>query len=159
MPGISLIGKTALITGAGSGIGKACVQEFAAAGARVIAVDRDEISLAKLASGQITTVVADLSDPERFFPENLQVDILINNAGVQHVAPIEEFPIEQADFMLSLMLRTPFYLTQKALPHMYQQGWGRIIGISSIHGHVASAFKSIYVTTKHGLEDYIRQSL
>jgi len=152
MPGISLIGKTALITGAGSGIGKACVQEFAAAGARVIAVDRDEISLAKLASGQITTVVADLSDPERFFPENLQVDILINNAGVQHVAPIEEFPIEQADFMLSLMLRTPFYLTQKVLPHMYQQGWGRIIGISSIHGHVASAFKSIYVTTKHGLE-------
>ena len=152
MPGISLIGKTALITGAGSGIGKACVQEFAAAGARVIAVDRDEISLAKLASGQIATVVADLSDPERFFPENLQVDILINNAGVQHVAPIEEFPIEQADFMLSLMLRTPFYLTQKVLPHMYQQGWGRIIGISSIHGHVASAFKSIYVTNKHGLE-------
>jgi len=152
MPGISLIGKTALITGAGSGIGKACVQEFAAAGARVIAVDRDEISLAKLASGQIATVVADLSDPERFFPENLQVDILINNAGVQHVAPIEEFPIKQADFMLSLMLRTPFYLTQKALPYMYQQGWGRIIGISSIHGHVASAFKSIYVTTKHGLE-------
>ena len=112
MPGISLIGKTALITGAGSGIGKACVQEFAAAGAKVIAVDRDEIALAKLASGQITTVVADLSDPDRFFPDNLAVDILINNAGVQHVSPIEEFPIAQADFMLSLMLRTPFYLTQ-----------------------------------------------
>ena len=152
MSGISLIGKTALITGAGSGIGRACVQEFADAGAKVIAVDRDEIALAKLSSGQITTIVADLSNPEKYFPDNLEVDILINNAGVQHVSPIEEFPLEQADFMLSLMLRTPFYLTQKVLPHMYQSGWGRIIGISSIHGHVASPFKSIYVTTKHGLE-------
>ena len=152
MPGTSLIGKTALITGAGSGIGKACVLEFASAGAKVIAVDRDEIALAKLSSGQVTTVVADLSDPQRYFPDNLEVDILINNAGVQHVSPIEDFPIEQADLMLSLMLRTPFYLTQKVLPHMYKSGWGRIIGISSIHGHVASPFKSIYVTTKHGLE-------
>ncbi|MFZ9442159.1 MAG: 3-hydroxybutyrate dehydrogenase [Candidatus Nanopelagicaceae bacterium] len=152
MSGTSLIGKTALITGAGSGIGKACVQAFATAGAKVIAVDRDEIALAKLASGQVTTVVADLSDPERFFPDNLEIDILINNAGVQHVSPIEEFPMEQADFMLSLMLRTPFYLTKKALPHMYKAGWGRIIGISSIHGHVASPFKSIYVTAKHGME-------
>lgn len=152
MSGISLIGKTALITGAGSGIGKACVQEFTGAGARVIAVDRDEISLAKLTSGQVKTVVADLSDPEKYFPDNLEVDILINNAGVQHVSPIEEFPMAQADFMLSLMLRTPFYLTQKVLPHMYKSGWGRIIGISSIHGHVASPFKSIYVTAKHGLE-------
>lgn len=152
MSGISLIGKTALITGAGSGIGKACVQEFTGAGARVIAVDRDEISLAKLTSGQVKTVVADLSGPEKYFPDNLEVDILINNAGVQHVSPIEEFPMAQADFMLSLMLRTPFYLTQKVLPHMYKSGWGRIIGISSIHGHVASPFKSIYVTAKHGLE-------
>jgi 3-hydroxybutyrate dehydrogenase len=152
MSGTSLIGKTVLITGAGSGIGKACVQTFATAGAKVIAVDRDEIALAKLASGQVRTVVADLSDPERYFPDNLEVDILINNAGVQHVAPIEDFPMEQADFMLSLMLRTPFYLTKKALPHMYKSGWGRIIGISSIHGHVASPFKSIYVTAKHGME-------
>ena len=152
MPGISLIGKTVLITGAGSGIGKACVKEFAEAGAKIIAVDRDEMALAKLASGQIKTLVADLTVPERYFPENLEVDILINNAGVQHVSPIEDFPLEQADLMLSLMLRTPFYLTQKVLPHMYKSKWGRIIGISSIHGHVASPFKSIYVTAKHGLE-------
>jgi 3-hydroxybutyrate dehydrogenase len=152
MSGTSLIGKTALITGAGSGIGKACVQAFATAGAKVIAVDRDEIALAKLASGQVTTVVADLSDPERFFPDNLEIDILINNAGVQHVAPIEEFPLAQADLMFSLMLRTPFYLTQKVLPHMYAKKWGRIIGISSIHGHIASPYKSIYTTVKHGLE-------
>lgn len=152
MPGISLIGKTVLITGAGSGIGKACVKEFADAGAKIIAIDRDEMALAKLASGQIKTLVADLTVPERYFPENLEVDILINNAGVQHVSPIEDFPLEQADLMLSLMLRTPFYLTQKVLPHMYKSKWGRIIGISSIHGHVASPFKSIYVTAKHGLE-------
>jgi 3-hydroxybutyrate dehydrogenase len=152
MSGISLSGKCVFITGAGSGIGKACVRVFADAGAKVIAVDRDEIALAKLASGQISTIVADLSDPERFFPNNLEVDILINNAGVQHVAAIEEFPLEQADLMLSLMLRTPFYLAQKVLPHMYKSGWGRIIGISSIHGHVASPYKSIYVTAKHGLE-------
>jgi 3-hydroxybutyrate dehydrogenase len=80
------------------------------------------------------------------------IDILINNAGVQHVAPIEEFPIAQADLMFSLMLRTPFYLTQKVLPYMYSKKWGRIIGISSIHGHIASPYKSIYTTVKHGLE-------
>jgi len=67
MSGTSLIGKTALITGAGSGIGKACVEEFARAGARIIAVDRDEIALAKLASGQVATVVAELPDPEKKF--------------------------------------------------------------------------------------------
>lgn len=152
MSSTSLIGKTALITGAGSGIGLACVLEFALAGAKVIAVDRDEIALAKIASDQVTTVVADLSKPELFFQNNLEVDILINNAAVQHISPIEDFPMEQADLMFSLMLRTPFYLTQKALPYMYKSGWGRIIGISSIHGHVASPFKSVYVTTKHGLE-------
>jgi len=95
MPGTSRFGKTALITGAASGILKACVEEFVAAGAKIIAVDRDEIALAKLASGQVTTIDADLSDPERFFPNNLEVDILINNAGVQHVAPIEEFPLSR----------------------------------------------------------------
>ena len=72
MSGTSLIGKTALITGAGSGIGKACVEEFARAGARIIAVDRDEIALAKLASGQVATVVADLAEPEKYFPDNLE---------------------------------------------------------------------------------------
>lgn len=148
-----LTGKKALITGAASGIGKSCVIAFAEAGVEVLAVDSNQKTLDELrVEFQVNTKLADLAFPERFFPELLEVDILINNAGVQHVAPIEEFPLAQADLMFSLMLRTPFYLTQKVLPHMYAKKWGRIIGISSIHGHIASPFKSIYTTVKHGLE-------
>ena len=148
-----LIGKRVLITGAGSGIGKACAIAFLEAGADVLAVDSNAQSLADLESQfKVKTMVVDLSKPDEHFPDNLEIDILINNAGVQHVAPIEEFPIEQADLMFSLMLRTPFYLTQKVLPHMYSKQWGRIIGISSIHGHIASPYKSVYTTIKHGLE-------
>jgi 3-hydroxybutyrate dehydrogenase len=148
-----LAGKKVLITGAGSGIGKSCVIAFLEAGAEVLAVDSNADSLRDLESKyKIKTMVADLSTPDKYFADTLEIDVLINNAGVQHVAPIEEFPIEQADKMLSLMLRTPFFLTQKVLPHMYSKKWGRIIGISSIHGHVASPNKSVYVTAKHGLE-------
>jgi 3-hydroxybutyrate dehydrogenase len=148
-----LTGKKVLITGAGSGIGKSCVIAFLEAGAEVLAVDSNAQSLSELESQfQVKTLVADLSQPDKHFPDPLEIDVLINNAGVQHVAPIEEFPIEQADKMLSLMLRTPFFLTQKVLPHMYSKKWGRIIGISSIHGHVASPNKSVYVIAKHGLE-------
>lgn len=148
-----LKGKKVLITGAGSGIGKSCVIAFLEAGAEVLAVDSNAQSLSELESQfKVKTLVADLSQPDKYFPNSLEIDILINNAGVQHVAPIGEFPIEQADQMFSLMLRTPFFLTQKVLPHMYSKKWGRIIGISSIHGHVASPNKSVYVTAKHGLE-------
>ena len=148
-----LAGKKALITGAGSGIGRSCTIAFLEAGAEVLAVDSNAQSLSELESQfKVKTMVADLSKPDEHFPNPLEIDILINNAGVQHVAPIEEFPIAQADMMFSLMLRTPFFLTQKVLPHMYSKKWGRIIGISSIHGHVASPNKSVYITAKHGLE-------
>lgn len=148
-----LTGKKVLITGASSGIGKSCVIAFLEAGAEVLAVDSNAQSLSELGSQfKVKTLVADLSQPDKYFPSPLEIDILINNAGVQHVAPIKEFPIEQADQMFSLMLRTPFFLTQKVLPYMYSKKWGRIIGISSIHGHVASPNKSVYVTAKHGLE-------
>ena len=148
-----LTGKKVMITGAASGIGKSCVITFVEAGADVLAVDSNPQTLEELAKEfKVATKVADLSAPEKHFPDNLEIDILINNAGVQHVAPIEEFPLAQADLMFSFMLRTPFYLTQKVLPHMYAKKWGRIIGISSIHGHIASPYKSIYTTVKHGLE-------
>jgi 3-hydroxybutyrate dehydrogenase len=148
-----LTGKKVLITGAGSGIGKSCAIAFLEAGAEVLAVDSNAQALTELESEfKVKTMVADLSTPEKHFPDLLEFDILINSAGVQHVAPIEEFPIAQADLMFSLMLRTPFYLTQKVLPYMYSKKWGRIIGISSIHGHIASPYKSIYTTVKHGLE-------
>lgn len=149
----SLQGKSVLVTGAGSGIGKACVQAFAESGAHVIAVDIDLNSLNELKKyHKIDIVEADLTNPENVFPNQLEIDILLNNAGIQHVSPIENFSMEKADEMLALMLRTPFYLIQKSLPKMYQRKWGRVIGISSIHGHVASPFKSVYVMAKHGME-------
>jgi 3-hydroxybutyrate dehydrogenase len=149
----SLQGKSVLITGAGSGIGRACAIAFAESGARVIAVDLDLKLLKDLKSSYSLEIIeADLTKPEKFFPDNLEIDILINNAGIQHVSPLEEFSMEKADAMLSLMLRTPFYLIQKSLPSMYSKNWGRIIGISSIHGHIASPFKSAYVMAKHGME-------
>lgn len=148
-----LSGKTAFVTGAGSGIGRACALALTASGARVFAVDRDEKTLRELeAECGAEIIVADLTTPEKFFPDDLEIDILINNAGIQHVSPIEQFPMEKVDLMLALMLRTPFYLIQKSLPHMYKKKWGRIIGISSVHGHVASPYKSVYVAVKHGLE-------
>jgi len=149
----SLQGKSVLVTGAGSGIGKACVEAFAESGAHVIAVDIDLNSLNDLRKNhKIDIVEADLTNPEKAFPNQLEIDILINSAGIQHVSPIENFSMEKADKMLALMLRTPFYLIQKSLPTMYQRKWGRVIGISSIHGHVASPFKSVYVMAKHGME-------
>jgi len=149
----SLQGKSVLITGAASGIGKACTVAFAEAGARVIAVDLDIELLKDLKSkNSVEIIEADLTNPEKFFPNNLEIDILINNAGIQHISPLENFSMEKADQMLSLLLRTPFYLIQKSLPFMYKKKWGRIIGISSIHGHVASPFKSAYVMAKHGME-------
>ena len=149
----SLQGKSVLITGAGSGIGKACAIAFAESGASVTAVDLDLKLLKDLKSDYSLEIIeADLTNPEKYFPDNLEVDILINNAGIQHVSPLEEFSMEKADAMLSLMLRTPFYLIQKSLPSMYSKNWGRIIGISSIHGHIASPFKSAYVMAKHGME-------
>ena len=145
--------KKVMITGAASGIGRSCVIAFVEAGSEVLAVDSNQQALEELkADFKVAVKVADLSTPEEYFPNLLEVDILINNAGIQHVATIVDFPLAQADLMFSLMLRTPFYLTQKVLPHMYAKKWGRIIGISSIHGHIASPYKSIYTTVKHGLE-------
>jgi 3-hydroxybutyrate dehydrogenase len=149
----SLQGKSVLVTGAGSGIGKACVEAFAESGAHVIAVDINLDSLSELKKNhKIDIIEADLTNPEKAFPNQLDIDILINNAGIQHISAIENFSMEKADKMLALMLRTPFYLIQKSLPTMYQRKWGRIIGLSSIHGHVASPFKSVYVMAKHGME-------
>jgi len=76
----------------------------------------------------------------------------VNNAGIQHVSPVESFPPEKFRLILALMLEAPFLLIRAALPHMYAQGFGRIVNISSVHGLVASPYKSAYVSAKHGLE-------
>jgi 3-hydroxybutyrate dehydrogenase len=150
---VDLSGHTALVTGAGSGIGRAVAIRLAGAGAAVIAVDRDEPA-AKEVADQIDgrAVVADLADPDVVDSLDVAADILVNNAGIQHVAPVEEFPPDAFATILRLMLETPFRLARRCLPGMYANGWGRIVNISSVHGHRASPYKSAYVAAKHGLE-------
>ena len=99
-----------------------------------------------------TALAVDLSDLDAVDQLDLDVDVLVNNAGVQHVAPVHEFPPDRFSFILRLMLEAPFRLVRGALPHMYAEGWGRVVHISSVHGIRASAYKSAYVTAKHGLE-------
>ncbi|TQM57784.1 3-hydroxybutyrate dehydrogenase [Humibacillus xanthopallidus] len=150
---IDLTGRTALVTGAASGIGAAIAVALEAAGAKVHAADRDEAGLARLAgTTSINPLTADLSDLDSLASLPTDVDILVNNAGIQHVSPIEDFPLERFDLILDLMLVAPFRLIRQSLPHMYAQGWGRVVNVSSVHGLRASAFKAAYVTAKHGLE-------
>jgi 3-hydroxybutyrate dehydrogenase len=140
--------RRALVTGAASGIGAACVERLAADGVHVVAVDRVPIRAAL----RVQPVVADLSDLDGLAGLPTDVDILVNNAGVQHVAPVEEFPPERFSYLLRLMLEAPFRLIRQTLPHMYGAGWGRVVNISSVHGLRASPFKAAYVAAKHGLE-------
>ncbi|MGZ4549593.1 MAG: 3-hydroxybutyrate dehydrogenase [Blastococcus sp.] len=149
----SLDGRRALITGGASGIGRACAVRLAAAGAAVVVVDRDGKAAEQVAAEVGGTAVAvDLSDLSAVDALDLDVDILVNNAGLQHVAPLHEFPVDRFSYILRLMLEAPFRLVRGALPHMYERGWGRIVHVSSVHGLRASAYKSAYVTAKHGLE-------
>ena len=149
-----LTGRTALVTGAASGIGAAVARRMAADGATVLAVDRDETGVKALARdvAGIEPVVCDLSDLAAVDALPGEVDVLVNNAGLQHVSPVHEFDPERFSLILKIMLEAPFRLSRRVLPHMYDRGWGRIINISSVHGLRASPFKSAYVTAKHGLE-------
>jgi 3-hydroxybutyrate dehydrogenase len=149
----SLVGRRALITGGASGIGRACAVRLSEAGADVVILDRDA-DAAKAAAAEVggTAVAADLSDLDAVDRLDLAVDILVNNAGLQHVAPLHEFPVDRFSYILRLMLEAPFRLVRGALPLMYERVWGRVVNISSIHGLRASAYKSAYVTAKHGLE-------
>ena len=150
---LDLTGRSALVTGAASGIGRACAGSLARAGASVTVLDVDGDAAKKVAEGiGGEALQADLSDYEVL--DNLEVDaeIIVNNAGLQHVAPIEEFPPERFSLILRIMLEAPFRILQKALPGMYEKGWGRVVNISSVHGLRASPYKSAYVSAKHGLE-------
>jgi 3-hydroxybutyrate dehydrogenase len=142
-----------MVTGGASGIGRACAERLAADGAHVVVVDRDADAAQAVAAGVGGTAVAvDLSDLAAVDALDLDVDVLVNNAGLQHVAPVHEFPVDRFSLILRLMLEAPFRLVRGALPHMYERGWGRVVNISSVHGLRASAYKSAYVTAKHGLE-------
>ncbi len=149
----SLVGRRALITGGASGIGKACALRLADDGADVVVVDRDAQAAESVAAEVGGMAVAvDLSDLDAVDALDLAVDVLVNNAGLQHVAPVHEFPVERFSYILRLMVEAPFRLARGALPHMYERGWGRVVNVSSIHGLRASPYKSAYVTAKHGLE-------
>lgn len=153
---VDLSGKRAMVTGAASGIGRACAEAFAGAGAHVLAVDLSADGLESLrddlGDDALTLHTCDLSNREQVSELPGDVDIVLNNAGIQHVSPVHEFPEEKFDQILEIMLHSPFRIIRRALPHMYAQGWGRVINISSAHGLRASAFKSAYVSAKHGLE-------
>ncbi|MDV3207450.1 MAG: 3-hydroxybutyrate dehydrogenase [Rhodococcus ruber] len=145
--------RTALVTGGASGIGAACARELAARGVHVTVADVDEVAAKTLAhdiGGRAWGV--DLLDTDQLDGLRLEVDILVNNAGIQVVRPIEEFALTDFRRIQTLMVEAPFLLVKAVLPHMYERGFGRIVNVSSVHGLRASAFKSAYVTAKHGLE-------
>ncbi len=148
-----LEGRTALITGAASGIGAACARELAARGAVVTVADVDAAGATVLADeigGKAWAV--DLLDVAALEDARLDTDILVNNAGMQVIDPIVDYPPEKFRMLLTLMVEAPFLLIRSVLPGMYERGFGRIVNISSVHGIRASEFKVAYVTAKHALE-------
>lgn len=146
-------GRRVLVTGGASGIGRACAEAFAARGASVVVADVDAgaaTATAEAIGGEAWPV--DLGDTAALADLSLDTDILVNNAGLQHVRPIEDFEPDRFSLILRVMLEAPFLLIRAALPGMYERGFGRVINVSSVHGLLASPFKSAYVAAKHGLE-------
>jgi 3-hydroxybutyrate dehydrogenase len=118
--------------------------------------DRDQAGLDQTTSSmqRSTAIVADLSNQDQvegLAREAGAIDVLINNAGLQHISPIESFEVEKWNLLLAVMLTAPFLLTKALLPGMYDRGWGRIVNVASVHGLVASPYKAAYVSAKHGL--------
>jgi 3-hydroxybutyrate dehydrogenase len=148
-----LRGRTALVTGAASGIGRACAVALAAEGAHVQVVDVDAEGAAKVASEVGGTAYpADLSDPVAVDGLPTDADIVVNNAGLQRVAPVHELDPDTFATMQRIMVEAPFRILHRTLPGMYERGWGRVVNISSVHGLRASPYKSAYVAAKHALE-------
>ena len=151
--------KIALVTGAASGIGLACAERLAKDGCSVVIADVNEPAgreHARRLDG--TFVLSDLTKRagcknlvDQVLEKHKTVHILVNNAGYQHVSPIEDFPEDQWERMIFLMLTAPFLLTRYCWPAMKKQKWGRVVNIASIHALIASPFKVGYISAKHGL--------
>ncbi|HEV3123397.1 MAG TPA: 3-hydroxybutyrate dehydrogenase [Candidatus Dormibacteraeota bacterium] len=156
-----LAGRRALVTGAASGIGLAVARHLGERGATVILSDLPGDGLARAAA----SIPGALSIPADLFQRSQvhhladgagDVDILVNNAGLQHVSPIEEFDEQRWDLLVGVMLTAPFLLCKRLLPGMYARDFGRIINIASVHGLVASPFKSAYISAKHGIVGFTK---
>ena len=161
-----LKGKTALVTGSTSGIGLGMARALAEQGAHVMLNGFGDIEAAKAEvsqAGQVHGVRVSYHGADMTKPAEIEamvraceaefgaLDILVNNAGIQHVAPVDDFPAEKWDAIIAINLSSAFHTTRLALPGMKARGWGRIINVASVHGLVASANKSAYVASKHGI--------
>jgi len=166
-----LKGKTALITGSTSGIGLAYAKSLAAEGANVVingfgdadAIEQERKALEAASGAGALYSGHDLTSAEQIEAMMAEaakafggIDILINNAGMQHVAPVEEFPVDKWNLIIALNLTSSFHTTRLALPWMKSRKWGRIIQTASAHSLTASPFKSAYVTAKHGLAGFTK---
>ncbi len=151
--------KVAIVTGGASGIGLACAERLAADGMQVVIADVNEATgrehARRLRGDFILSNLAERKGCKQLVDETLRkhgtVHVLVNNAGYQHVSPIEDFPEDQWERMLALMLTAPFLLTRYCWPAMKKQKWGRVVNIASIHALVASPFKVAYICAKHGM--------
>ncbi|OSJ32137.1 3-hydroxybutyrate dehydrogenase [Bradyrhizobium japonicum] len=161
-----LKGKVAVVTGSTSGIGLAYARAFAGAGANVVLngmgaradVENERSAIEREFGVKAAYSAADMDSPDQIaeliaLAESTfgSVDVLVNNAGVQHVAPVEEFPVDKWDAIIGINLSSAFHAIRAAVPGMKKRGWGRIITTASAHSIVASPFKSAYVAAKHGI--------
>ena len=161
-----LTGKTAIVTGSTSGIGLAYARALAAEGASVVlngfgeagAIEAIRVELEATSGATALYDPADMRDPgqiaalvARAVAETGGCDIVVSNAGIQHVAPVDQFPIDKWDAILAINLSSVFHMMRAAIPHMKAKGWGRIISTASAHSLVASPNKAAYVAAKHGL--------
>ena len=159
---MSIAGKTAVITGSNSGIGLGVARELAKAGANVVLnsytdTPADHALAAEIAAAsgvEARYISADMSDGDacrRLIEQAGVCDILINNAGIQHVAPVQDFPAGKWDAIIAINLSSAFHTTAAAITGMRERGYGRIVNIASAHGLTASPYKSAYVAAKHGV--------
>lgn len=156
-----LSGKRALVTGSTSGIGLAVARALAGEGAEVVLNGfGEEAEIARLCDELgARHVGADLTTRDgcdALMDAAGAVDILVNNAGMQHVAPVEEFPVEKWDAIIALNLTAAFHTVRRAVPHMKERGWGRVVNVASAHSKTASPFKSAYNAAKHGLDGFTK---
>ncbi len=161
--------KTAIVTGSGSGIGQAIAHHLAEAGARIVVADLNEAAAAatvdqiKDAGGQALAVACDVADEnsvkemvEKAIKSFGSTDIIVNNAGLQFISKIEEFPLAKWNQLISVMMTGTFLCTRACVPYMKEKKWGRIINIASAHGKSPSPWKCAYVSAKHGIVGFTK---